>query len=48
MIYTVFFKNENELPQDFGTYSEAEKYAEEIKADFGTDYVIQNTKGEIV
>lgn len=44
MIYTVFFKNENELPQDFETYEEAQEYAEEINS----DYVIESTKGEIV
>lgn len=48
MIYTVFFKNEKELPQDFDTYSEAEKYAEGIKAEIGSDYVIESTRGEIV
>ena len=48
MIYTVFFKNEEEVPQDFATYGEAENYAEEIKAESGIDYVIESTSGEIV
>lgn len=48
MIYTVFFKSEKELPQDFATYSEAESYAEEIKSDYGIDYVIESTEGEII
>ncbi len=48
MIYTVFFKSEKEMPQDFATYGEAENYAEEIKAESGIDYVIESTDGEIV
>ena len=48
MIYTVFFKNEEEVPQDFATYGEAENYAEEIKAESGIGYVIESTSGEIV
>lgn len=50
MIYTVFFKSEKEMPQDFATYGEAENYAEEIKAESGIeiDYVIESTSGEIV
>ncbi len=37
MIYTVFPKNEDEMPQDFETYQEAFEYAEELKKDFGID-----------
>lgn len=48
MIYTVFFKSEKEMPQDFATYGEAENYAKEIKAESGIDYVIESTDGEIV
>lgn len=48
MIYTVFLKSEKEMPQDFATYSEAENYAEEIKAQSGIDYVIESTSGEII
>lgn len=48
MIYTVFFKSGKEMPQDFATYREAENYAEEIKSDYGIDYVIESTEGEIV
>ena len=29
MIYTVFFKDEHEMPQDFETYQDAKEYAEE-------------------
>ena len=48
MIYTVFFKSDEEMPQDFATYSEAENYAEEIKSRYGINYVIESTEGEIV
>lgn len=44
MIYTVFFKDEHEMPQDFETFQEAKEYAEEI----GIEYVIESTDGEIV
>lgn len=37
MIYTVFPKDADEMPQDFETYQEALEYAEELKKDFGID-----------
>lgn len=48
MIYTVFFNDGNELPQDFSTYSDALSYAEEVKSDYDVDYTIECTTGEIV
>lgn len=46
MIYTVFPKDENELPQDFSTYEEAEEYGEE---NFETgEYVIESTTGYLI
>lgn len=45
MIYTVFFRNETEAPQDFGTYKEAEDYAKERNAG---EYTIESTSGEVV
>lgn len=45
MIYTVFPKDENELPQDFRTYENAEDWAEE-NLDCG--YEIESTDGEVV
>ena len=44
MIYTVFPNNENEMPQDFQNYIEAEKYGDELDC----DYVIATNDGEIV
>lgn len=45
MIYTVFFKDESEAPQDFETYKEAEEYAKDRDAG---EYKIESTSGEIV
>ena len=45
MIYTVFPKDEDKLPQDFATYEEALEYAEE-RLDGGYD--IESTDGEVV
>lgn len=40
MIYTVFPKDEEEMPQDFDTYSEAFDFAEE---EYGTgNYIIES------
>ena len=44
MIYTVFPKDESEMPQDFSTYKEAKEYAEEL----GCDYEIESTEGEVI
>ena len=44
MIYTVFFKDEHEMPQDFETFQEAKEYAEET----GIEYVIEIADGEIL
>lgn len=44
-MYTVFFKDENEMPQDFSSYSEAEDYA--IEKNVG-EYVILSNDGEVV
>ena len=44
MFYTVFPKDKNEMPQDFPTYKEAEKYVNE---EFGeNNYIINYTTGE--
>lgn len=48
MIYTVFPKDEQYLPQDFPTYAQAYEYAEELKHETGCGYVIQKTTGEVV
>lgn len=49
MIYTVFFKDGNEPPQDFETYTEAKEYAEEqIEYGYATAYEMETTGGEIV
>lgn len=46
MIYTVFPKDETEMPQDFPTYKDAEDYG---NSEFGAgNYEIQSTKGECV
>lgn len=45
MIYTVFPKDEYEMPQDFATYNEAKEYAEDH---LDCDYEIEATDGEIV
>ena len=45
MIYTVFPKDEDKLPQDFPTFSDALDYAEE-NLDCG--YTIESTDGEVV
>lgn len=47
MIYTVFFDTQ-EMPQDFETHLEAEKYAEEkVKSGFANSYVIEATDGSV-
>lgn len=51
MIYTVFLKPENkdyeiDLPQDFATYEEAVRYAEENY--HPTEYFIESTEGEVI
>lgn len=44
MIYTVFPKEEGEMPQDFPTYSDAQEYGDE---EFGRgNYTIESTTGE--
>lgn len=45
MIYTVFPKDEHELPQDFSTYKDAEDWAEK---NLDCDYEIESTDGELV
>lgn len=45
MMYTVFFKDENEMPQDFETYTEAEDYA--IERNVG-EYTILSADGEVI
>lgn len=46
MIYTVFPKQEGEMPQDFPTYSDAQEYGDE---EFGRgNYTIESTTGECV
>lgn len=45
MIYTVFPKDETELPQDFSTYEKAKEYAE---TELDCEYKIERTEGEIV
>ena len=45
MIYTVFPNDENELPQDFSTFSEALDYAKE-NLDCG--FTIESTDGDVV
>lgn len=44
MIYTVFPKDKDELPQDFSTYEEAVAYGIEYFGESG--YVIESTTGE--
>ena len=44
MIFTVFPKDVNEMPQDFSSSKEAKEYGEEY---FGKNgYVIESTTGE--
>lgn len=46
MIYTVFPKQEGEMPQDFPTYLDAQEYGDE---EFGRgNYTIESTTGECV
>jgi hypothetical protein len=46
MIYTVFPKDEGEMPQDFPTYSDAKEYGDE---EFSKgNYTIEPTEGECV
>lgn len=45
MIYTVFPKDPERMPQDFPTYNEAKAYGDENEPD---GYVIEATKGECV
>ena len=42
MIYTVFPKDDDLLPQDFPTYQEAKEYAENLDC----ESVIESTSGE--
>lgn len=42
MIYTVFPKDDSELPQDFSSYEEAKEYADELDC----AYEIESTEGE--
>lgn len=44
MIYTVFPKDEAQLPQDFPTYQEAQEYAESLDC----ESTIESTAGECV
>lgn len=44
MIYTVFPKDPDRLPQDFPTYEEAEEWGDEMEE----EYVIESTEGECV
>lgn len=46
MIYTVFPKDDTELPQDFSTYKDAEAYGNEKFGD--GQYLILSTNGECV
>ena len=46
MIYTVFPKDKDELPQDFPTYEEAVAYGTECFGEGG--YTIESTTGECV
>lgn len=34
MVWTIFPKAEDELPQDFSTYAEAVKYGEDLDCDY--------------
>lgn len=46
MIYTVFPKEEGEMPQDFPTYSDAQEHGDE---EFGRgNNTIESTTGECV
>lgn len=46
MIYTVFPKDEGEMPQDFPTYSDAKEYGDE---EFGEgNYTIEPTEDECI
>jgi hypothetical protein len=46
MKYTVFPKQEGEMPQDFPTYLDAQEYGDE---EFGRgNYTIESTTGECV
>lgn len=44
MIYTVFPKDDFEMPQDFATYKEAKEYGDSLNC----DYDIAENDGEIV
>jgi len=48
MIYTVFPKQENEMPQDFSSYSEAYEYAKCLEMNGKGKSVIESTEGEDV
>lgn len=45
MIYTVFWKDNSRLPQDFATFQEAVKYGEEQGS---KNFVIESTSGKVV
>lgn len=44
MIYTVFPKDKDDLPQDFETEEEAKEYGNSLEC----EYVIESTEGEVV
>lgn len=46
MIYTVFPKDPNRMPQDFPTYEDAKAYADEYEGE--SEYTIESTEGECV
>ena len=49
MIYTVFpLNDDSELPQDFGTREEAEKYKAYLEDTFEVECEIQSTEGEVI
>ncbi len=48
MTYTVFPKNEDEMPQDFSTYKEAHEYAEWLEENGKGESVIESTEGEVI
>lgn len=46
MIYTVFPKDKEEMPQDFSDYQDAKNYGDE---EFGPgNYEIESTEGDVV
>ena len=46
MIYTVFPKNNEDLPQDFPTLKQAREYGDEF---FGPEnYEVESTSGEVL